>query len=179
MLAFTRKYGSNGGRGFTGHLSFDFMMKARNTDDPQEIVLYPIECNPRAHTAVALFAGTPEMSTGCLSALETVANVDDGPLVTPRRDHKYYWVGHDLVTLVILPSVAFILLNASLADRISSYKSFFLHLLVWKDGTYETWDPLPWWWLYYVYWPIQFLSCIRTDRKWSRINVSTTKMFEC
>ncbi|KAG9590125.1 hypothetical protein KCU90_g14242, partial [Aureobasidium melanogenum] len=49
----------------------------------------------------------------------------------------------------------------------------------WKDGTYEIWDPLPAWWLYHVYWPFQFAKSLVTGFKWSRINVSTTKMFGC
>lgn len=103
----------------------------------------------------------------------------DRRLLTPRRNDKYYWLGHDLVTQAILPSIAFLMSNTSLRGLLFSYNSFLLHLFAWKDGTHETWDPLPWWWLYHVYWPMQFISCIRTGRKWGRVNVSTTKMFEC
>ncbi|KEF51522.1 uncharacterized protein A1O9_12439 [Exophiala aquamarina CBS 119918] len=180
MLAFTKKYASNGGPGFTGHLSFDFMVEASAPSESSgEIVLYPIECNPRAHTAVALFGGTPGMICGYLSILDDAPSLDHGQLATPRQADKYCWVGHDLVTMVVLPSLAFFTLHISFPDLISSYKSFLEHLFLWKDATYEMWDPLPWWWLYHVYWPMQFLSCIRAGKKWSRINVSTTKMFEC
>jgi hypothetical protein len=178
MLAFTRKYASDGGPGFTGHLSFDFMVEERISNDAREIVLYPIECNPRAHTAVALFSGMPEMVESYLSVLDDYPAFDSC-LATPRRNDRYYWIGHDLVTLAILPSIAFLMSHISLQGLLSSYKSFLLHLFAWKDGTHEIWDPLPWWWLYHVYWPMQFVSCIRSGRKWSRVNVSTTKMFEC
>lgn len=178
MLAFTKTYASDGGHGFTGHLSFDFMVEEGPNNDPAGIVLYPIECNPRAHTAVALFNDSPLMIEGYLSVLSDHPTTNDG-LITPRRNDKYYWVGHDLVTKAVLPSIAFLTLNTSSSELLSNYMSLLMHLLTWKDGTYEIWDPLPWWWLYHVYWPMQFLSCIRKGRKWSRLNVSTTKMFEC
>lgn len=178
MLTFTKTYASDGGHGFTGHLSFDFMVEEAPNDDPGSVVLYPIECNPRAHTAIALFNGTPSMVDGYLSVLPDHPQ-SETRLVTPRREDKYYWIGHDVVTKVVLPTIAFLTLSTSLSTLLSNYKVFLLHLFNWKDGTYEIWDPLPWWWLYHVYWPMQFLSCIRTGRKWSRLNVSTTKMFEC
>ncbi|KAK3044781.1 hypothetical protein LTS18_000367, partial [Coniosporium uncinatum] len=51
------------------------------------------------------------------------------------------------------------------------------HLLSWKDGTFEVQDPLPWFVLYHVYWPAQFVQSLRTGNWWSRVNVSTGKMF--
>ncbi|KAK5056823.1 hypothetical protein LTR84_012355 [Exophiala bonariae] len=178
MLAFTKTYAEGGGQGFTGHLSFDFMVEDPLSNDASGIVLYPIECNPRAHTAVALFNGMQSMIDGYLSVLPD-HSASENRLMIPQRKDKYYWVGHDLVTKVILPTAQFLTLNTSLSILLSNYKIFLLHFFIWKDGTYEIWDPLPWWWLYHVYWPMQFLSCIRTGRKWSRLNVSTTKMFEC
>lgn len=62
---------------------------------------------------------------------------------------------------------------------ISGFAKFCEHLLFWKDGTYELWDPLLWWWLYHVSWSTQFWNSMWLGKKWSRINVSTTKMFEC
>jgi catechol O-methyltransferase len=52
-------------------------------------------------------------------------------------------------------------------------------LLNWKDGTFEVWDPWPAFWLYHVYWPVQFVLAVVQGKKWSRLNVSTTKMFMC
>lgn len=111
MVTFTKKYASNGGHGFTGDLSFDFMIEERIPDDFRDITLYPIECNPRAHTAIALFGGTPDLIDSYLSVLNDRSNIDGSRLVKQRRNHKYDWVGHDLVTLVILPSMACVMLN--------------------------------------------------------------------
>lgn len=180
MLDFTKKYATAGGPGFTGHLSFDFMVSDEDLQQQSSnITLYPIECNPRAHTAVALFNRTPAMVDGYLADLQGTQSSKGSDPVIPSRTDKYYWVGHDLVTRGILPTILFLTFHMSISELVGNYCTFVNHLLTWKDGTYEFWDPLPWWWLYHVYWPMQFLSCIRTGKKWSRINVSTTKMFEC
>jgi len=180
MLRFTQHYAAKGGDSFTGHLSFDFLVEDEAMTDPEKIVLYPIECNPRAHTAVALFEGTTSMVDAYLSLLQS-SRVSNGAstIVTPLRNDKYYWIGHDFMVYFLLPLYKLLTLNSSIADFMKDLQFFITHFLFWKDGTFEIWDPLPWWWLYHIYWPMRFLTCIRTGQKWSRINVSTTKMFEC
>ncbi|ETI24617.1 hypothetical protein G647_03986 [Cladophialophora carrionii CBS 160.54] len=219
MLDFTRRYAAHGGTGFTGHLSFDFMVEERDEKalSPEDITLYPIECNPRAHTAVALFNGTTAVVDAYLSALDldqdkdssnhsnttsntTSNNNTNGTAATlvihPARKDKYFWVGHDLVTRIILPTFSLLstlsatasgrssrssAASTSVSTALQSYAKFIRHVAspTWKDGTFQRWDPLPWWWLYHVYWPLRFWDSLVRARKWSRINVSTTKMFEC
>jgi catechol O-methyltransferase len=79
------------------------------------VTLYPIECNPRAHTAVVLFSETPEVVDGYMSVLEECnsrprAGNCDGTLspqrVYRRRPADYYCVGHDLLMLVLLPALS-------------------------------------------------------------------------
>jgi predicted ATP-grasp superfamily ATP-dependent carboligase len=179
MLDFTKHYAAECGKDFTGHLSFDFMIEDEGALDPKNVVLYPIECNPRAHTAVALFNGTPAMVESYLAALEPVNDENNAPIIYPNRNDRYYWIGHDVVTCLILPTFSFLALTMPMSELLHNYRTFFTHLLIWKDGTFELWDPAPWWWLYHVYWPMRFLNCLLQEKKWSRLNVSTTKMFEC
>ena len=182
MLHFTQTYAAAEGQTFTGHLSFDFMVEkaSMNAVKPKDVLLHPIECNPRAHTAVALFNHTTYMADAYLSFLDSHQTDSGIPTpITPLRRDKYYWIGHDLVEKVVLPTANMILLNLSLSQVIEQYKEFWVHILTWKDGTFEVDDPLPWWWLYHVYWPTRFVTCAWQGVKWSRINVSTTKMFEC
>lgn len=205
MLHFTEQYAKSSGNSFTGHLSFDFMVQDEElanlyTDENAKVTLYPIECNPRAHTAVALFNGTLTMADAYLSLLddsdvesssdssscayiEATTNGSSTTLpITPLYPTvKYYWIGHDVVTLLVLPLLSLLTFqrNSSVISVLSNIDTFLDHLLFWRDGTYETWDPLPWWWLYHVYWPWQFVLSILMGRKWSRINVSTCKVFEC
>ncbi|OHF02156.1 hypothetical protein CORC01_02436 [Colletotrichum orchidophilum] len=187
MLDFTRKQAASFGEGFTGHLSFDFMVSdtdvaMANVSKPEQLKLYPIECNPRAHTAVALFGDTPDLVEQYLSVLDepmTSRGGSETDVVTPRRPAKYYWIGHDLFTLLLIPTARILLFRMSIPAYGRSLRAFLEHVLFWKDGTFELADPLPAWWLYHVYWPMTFWDCIVNRRSWSRINVSTTKMFEC
>lgn len=197
MLRFTQEFAAASGTTFTGHCSFDFLVEKEDAErahkDPSAHVrLYPIECNPRAHTAVCLFNDTPEMVDGYLSALEpksapsaasskpSTPNGFAPPPIFPATSKKYYWLGHDLMELVLLPLVSLFSANGpSFVEIFESLMSFLEHVIYWHDGTFEFWDPLPAWWLYHVYWPIQFLMVLLFQRRWSRINVSTCKMFMC
>lgn len=197
MLRFTEEFVKRSGREMTGHISFDFLIEEKITEKGAEMGLVPIECNPRAHTAVVLFEGMEnEMAKAYIGALEPekqqkrlrpningYANGDaEEPTpepVMPRNSPKYYWIGHDLVELAVYPLLQLLLRQITLATYLQGCTTFLEHLLLWKDGTYELWDPLPAWWLYQVYWPGQFLACIVQRRKWSRLNVSTCKVFGC
>ncbi|KAL8787720.1 MAG: hypothetical protein Q9213_002040 [Squamulea squamosa] len=188
MLAFTKEFVARSGKDMTGHLSFDFLVDEDANEKGAQLLLKPIECNPRAHTAVVLFCGQGEdVSKSYLSLLETnmtngnghLPSSEEEEIITPAQPAKYYWVGHDLVTLVLLPLLRFMQGRISLQGWLRGCSDFMAHVLFWKDGTFEIWDPLPWWWLYHVYWPGQFLASILQRRKWSRINVGTTKMFLC
>ena len=184
MLQFTKVFAARSGEGFTGHLSFDFLIDEVVTERGLEKVLQPIECNPRAHTAVVLFIGQDvAMTKAYLGALRPqingVAADNEMDLVTPENPTKYYWMGHDLIAFVLYPLLAVLQGKMTVGGYLRGCIAFFEHLLFWKDGTFEMWDPLPWWWLYHVYFPGQFLWSIIQRRKWSRVNVSTTKMFLC
>ena len=199
MLRFTEEFVKRSGGDMTGHLSFDFLIEEKVTEKGVEMGLVPIECNPRAHTAVVLFEGMEQkMAEAYLTALEPEKefkplaqrpNINghtngaieekEQELVTPAKVLKYYWIGNDLVEFVYLPLQQLILRQISLAAYLQGCVDFLEHILLWKDGTYELWDPLPAWWLYHVYWPGQFLACILQRKKWSRINVSTCKIFGC
>lgn len=195
MLHFTEEYAAKGGREFTGHLSFDFMIEQSQVDSQHRVLigdgptLYPIECNPRAHTAVVLFNDIPELANAYLSILDapshTKAEKDQedsqSPILTPRRNDRYFWIGHDLVELIIQPimSISLFQPNASINLLFQNVSTFFEHILYWRDGTFERWDPVPWLLLYHVFWPLQFRNALVSGKGWSRINVSTTKIFEC
>ncbi|PNS18967.1 hypothetical protein CAC42_6062 [Sphaceloma murrayae] len=201
MLSFTQKFVAKCPDDFTGHLSFDFLIDQSQADaasrgllDAEDVNLYPIECNPRAHTAVVLFAKTPEIvSQGYMRIFDAppspVIEAKKGAKlngsktpepVYPRDPEKYYWLPHDLVTLVILPVLGlFSREGESFNGVLEKGMTFAEHVWDWKDGTYEVWDSAPAWWLWTVSWPWIFGKSIITGEKWSRINVSTMKVFGC
>lgn len=192
MLRFTQKFAARSNPGMTGHLSFDFLIEETVSEKGAEMRLVPIECNPRAHTAVVLFQGKErELAEVYLEACEARPSANgftngyddmqrDVEPVTPMMGaERYYWIGHDLVNLTLYPLLLLLLRRKALTDYLHECRTFLEHVLLWRDGTYEVWDPLPAWWLYHIYWPGQFLACILQQRRWSRINVSTVKMFGC
>jgi catechol O-methyltransferase len=183
--------------GFTGHLSFDFLVKDEELESGGDVTLYPIECNPRAHTATVLFNDCPEVAQAYLKVLNEDESKVNGNGVTngdaktapfyPEDPARYYWLPHDLVTLLLLPLLvllAQLLATLGFGEQPKerpylreTTRTFLDHLILWRDGSFLIDDPLPAWWLYHVYWPGQFIKSLVTGRKWSRINVSTTKMF--
>ncbi|KAL8742733.1 MAG: hypothetical protein Q9190_004826 [Brigantiaea leucoxantha] len=196
MLAFTKEFCVRSGGDMTGHLSFDFLIEEKVKEDGVEARLQAIECNPRAHTAVLLFQTLDmEVTSAYLSALIKESEIFNGnanghlkelppadkedAIIIPQQPQRYYWIGHDVVELFFHPLLSLLMRQISVYEFLKRVVVLWQHILMWKDGTFEMWDPLPWWWLYHVYWPAQFLACILQGRRWSRINVSTGKMFEC
>ncbi|KAF4980638.1 hypothetical protein FZEAL_3387 [Fusarium zealandicum] len=169
MLEFTIKQATASGEGFTGHLSFDFLIHREDEDGTKsgaekEVAIYPIECNPRVHTATLLFNNTPEIVGEYLSVLsvsEAPKSLSTPPL-TPSNPQRYYWISQDLIESLLHPLyMTFFRGTMSITEFRSSAMSFAEHLLYWKDGTFEAWDPLPWLWTIHVYWPIQFACCAK------------------
>lgn len=177
MLKFTQTIANKNGPEFSGHLSFDFLIEDTTPSKPEDIILYPIECNPRAHTAVALFNESPRMIDAYLSLVEeTVMHETD--VVVPHKPQEYYWSGHQIVDSILLPLIAVLRGRTTPLDFLTGIVEFMHYLFNCKDGTFEFWDPLPWWWLYHIYWPMRFLNCILRTTHWSKVNVSTGKIFE-
>ncbi|KAF2134239.1 hypothetical protein P153DRAFT_307257 [Dothidotthia symphoricarpi CBS 119687] len=173
MLKFTERVVSHGGETFTGHLSFDFLV---SEEADGELSFYPIECNPRAHTAVVLFAQTPEMADAYLSIFGK-STLESVPVFPRAPTYSYYWIGHDLIEFVLLPILEFLFAKGAWDSVVRGIKTFLYHVVYWRDGTFALEDPLPFFVLYHLYWPARFVESLRLGKGWSRINVSTTKMF--
>ncbi|KAM5350731.1 hypothetical protein ACJ41O_007236 [Fusarium nematophilum] len=182
MLDFTVKQAEAGGDNFTGHLSFDFLVKREDEYGVEKIVtVYPIECNPRVHTATVLFNNTPSIVDEYLSVLSvaTPQKALSIPPLTPANLQRYYWIGQDLVELVLHPLYLMAFGGAvSVAEFGDSMRTFVEHLLYWKDGTFEASDPWPWLWTLHVHWPAQFARYMVSGSVWTKINISTGKAFQ-
>ncbi|KAI1105469.1 hypothetical protein F4804DRAFT_350478 [Jackrogersella minutella] len=181
----------------TGHLSFDFVASEEHISfDGFEKNIYTIECNPRAHTAVVLFAqqDAEAMVNAYLSAVDmspkekTMGLVEGNgvhaspraaPVISPTNTRPRYWIGHDLVSLLIHPIILWWIGLVDFSQVTSEIRDFACHIITWKEGTFEIWDPLPALFLYHIYWPSVVLTAWWQGKRWSRINVSTTKMFAC
>jgi len=188
FLKYTEIYAEKMGEGFTGHFSIDFLVhenvRKGKGKSVEELMgkIFPIECNPRAHTAAVLFADkSEEVAEAYLSLLdEGKSQSKIEPIVMPGAGTpEYYWIGHDLITRALLPILHLLEGEKDIAMVLGDWVEFLNHVLFWRDGTYEVWDPWPMWWLYVVYWPGMFLMSIWERSWWSRCNVSTTKLFRC
>jgi hypothetical protein len=188
MLKYTQTYAKKTGPSMTGHFSLDFLLDEADDAAEKDLMqkIYPIECNPQAQTAIVLFADESEdLAEAYLSVLTDhsppvpTTNPRPKPSITPSMTAGCYWIGHDLVTLVILPFWDFASRRIDIWTFLGSWVEFIEHVLFWRDGTFEVWDPWPAWWLYCGYWPGMFIVTLVTRRWWSRCNVSTRKMFRC
>jgi hypothetical protein len=173
----------------TGHLSLDFLVCQDVAKDAEKRVgvsnaevrelmnkIYPIECNPRVHTAAVLLADVSEdLAEAYLSILpdHEPKGISNGhraeALVVPKPGVPgYYWIGHDLVTRVLIPLLGFLRFEVGLREMMEFWLEFAEHVLYWRDGTWEVWDPWPAWWLYVGYWPAMFFVRLLERRWWSR-----------
>ncbi|KAH8731318.1 hypothetical protein GQ44DRAFT_804969 [Phaeosphaeriaceae sp. PMI808] len=157
----------NGGKTFTGHLSVDFLVEHSGQGE-KDVVLYPIECNPRAHTAVVLFDDTPEMAEAYTSVFrdgETLNQTMSTPLYPRAPTLSYYWAGHDLFTFLVLPVLDAVYGRGTWQDVKSGLMVLLRHLIYWKDGTFTLADPGPFFVLYHLYWPARFIDSLRTGKQ--------------
>lgn len=192
MLQFTKDFcaRSEESKSMTGHLSFDFMVDEQGA-------IHAIECNPRVHTAVVLFSQPGEVTrdmvraylwvlehgqpdnNGSREAVDEVNGQDHvAEIVVPHHQiHPRYWIGHDVVELGLLPIIKLIRGGEEAKKVMKSLAELWLHVRCWKEGSFDARDPLPTLMLYHVYWPLTTAAAWWQGRRWSRINVSTTKMF--
>lgn len=194
MLHYTTTYIQKTSRliPINGHFSLDFLIDEGIADVQERILratdseieklqnsLFPIECNPRAHTAVVLLNDQAEkMADAYLTLLPGYES--SCKLVVPTPDTVntgYYWIGHDLVTKGLLPILELIAFQNGIFNLLTEWIEFGEHLLLWKDGTHEIWDPWPAWCLYVLFLPGNFCLSIWERKWWSRCNVSTGKFF--
>jgi hypothetical protein len=201
MYKYTVQYAEKTTPTMTGHFSLDFLVPgpiAKNAEQTfgaseaeiQGLMkqLFPIECNPRAHTAVVLFSDESEdLADAYLSYLP-----DNSP-PEPSNNHQepsqpirpapstpgYYWINHDIPSLLLLPILQFFRSEIGIGELVKKWTEFVEHVLFWRDGSFVVWDSWPWWWSIVGYWPVMFGICVWERRWWSRCNVSTGKLFEC
>lgn len=90
MLRFTEEFVKRKSGKMTGHLSFDFLIEESASAQGAHMALLPIECNPRAHTAVVLFRGQENaMAEAYLSALEPVVVNGTGSVTSNPTEDAY------------------------------------------------------------------------------------------
>ncbi len=133
----------------TGQISFDFIQ----ADDGQ---VYPIECNPRTHSAITVFYDHPGLAG---------AYLDDGvPTITPLASSRpTYWIYHEVWRLLTQPKRVGYRLRTIIRG---------------KDAIFDWSDPLPFLMVYHVHIPALLLKNLSQLKYWIRIDFNIGKLVE-
>ncbi|KAF2265638.1 hypothetical protein CC78DRAFT_543161 [Lojkania enalia] len=106
------KVAKGGRESFSGYLFFDFI--ALGERQGEDVEPKAIECNSRTHIAVALCNEYNEMVDDYLSIFNATSRsavaAPASDVVVPKSLTRLYdWIGHDLVTLGIIPSFSLLI----------------------------------------------------------------------
>ncbi|TGZ77885.1 hypothetical protein EX30DRAFT_398279 [Ascodesmis nigricans] len=132
-----------------GHVSCDFLVRK---DPGKPMRVCAIECNPRVHTAMVVMK-SDRIVEGYMDMFKEESAAEQVTSFEDGIDDERWWVAHELLT------------NP-------------LGIMSGKDAEFDAMDPIPWWWAYHVWWPLVFLQSLWRGKRWSRINVSTGKVFQ-
>ncbi len=144
-----------GALNLTGQISFDFIQAADGT-------VYPIECNPRTHSAITMFYNHPELAEAYLSdrALQHATPI------TPLPDSRpTYWLYHEIWRLMTVRN------GSDLRHRLQVIRQG-------TDALFQLEDPLPF--LTVPHWqiPLLLLDNLRKLKGWVRIDFNIGKLVE-
>jgi ribosomal protein L31 len=136
----------------TGQISFDFIQTGDGT-------VYPIECNPRTHSAITMFHDHPKVADAYL-------NDGNGDYITPLPDSKAtYWLYHELWRLTEIRSF-------------SDFKAWFNKVSQGTDAMYQFDDPLPFLMVHHWQIPLLLMQNLVKMKGWLRIDFNIGKLVE-
>ncbi len=139
----------------TGQISFDFIQ----TEDGK---VYPIECNPRIHSAITMFYNHP----GVASAYLEDAEDENQPAIEPLPDSKpTYWLYHELWRL----------------NEVRSFKdlqNWWQKIRKGTDAIFQINDPVPFLTVHHWQIPLLLLNNLARLKGWIRIDFNIGKLVE-
>ena len=139
----------------TGQISFDFIQTEDGT-------IYPIECNPRTHSAITMFYNHPGLANAYLKDNKTKNEV---PIVPLPDSKPTYWLYHEIWRLTEVKSWS----DLSLWTK---------KITKGKEALFQLSDPLPF--LTVPHWQITLLLLenLRKLKGWIRIDFNIGKLVE-
>lgn len=143
----------------TGQLSFDFIQAADGS-------VYPIECNPRTHSAVTLFYNHPDLAAAYLNSVSHLTADSKAMPIPPLPTAKpVYWLYHELWRFT----------------EVRSWRDLNQWIqTIWrgKAALWESGDPLPF--LLVPHWQITLLLLqnLIQAKGWIRIDFNIGKLVE-
>ncbi len=135
--------------GLTGQISFDVMQDGDGR-------VFPIECNPRTHSAITMFADHPDLAK---------AYLDTGvPVITPTAASRpTYWTYHELWRIL---------------SRRRTVRDGVRVLARGTDAMFDWSDPLPFLLVHHVQIPWLLIRNLIAGRDWIRIDFNIGKLVE-
>ena len=139
----------------TGQISFDFIQ----TEDGR---VFPIECNPRTHSAITTFHDHPGVADAYLKDSQ---NDHETSILPLPNSQPTYWAYHELWRLTRVRSL-------------EQFKVWIRRINQGTDGIFQVNDPLPF--LMVHHWQIflLLLNNLRKFKGWVRIDFNIGKLVE-
>lgn len=136
----------------TGQISFDFIQTEDGT-------VYPIECNPRTHSAITMFYNHPGLADAYLK------DGDETPIVPLPDSKPTYWLYHEIWRLTGIKSLA-------------DFQAWLQKITKGTDAIFQLNDPLPF--LTVPHWQITLLLLenLRKLKGWVKIDFNIGKLVE-
>lgn len=137
--------------GLTGQISFDFIQTPEGK-------IYPVECNPRTHSAITMFHDHPGLATAYLE------DNHSSEFITPLPNSKpTYWLYHELWRLTEIRSF-------------QDLKTWWQKLAQGTDGIFRKDDPLPFLFVHHWQIPLLLLNHLQSFQDWIRIDFNIGKI---
>ncbi|MGK7920063.1 MAG: ATP-grasp domain-containing protein [Trichodesmium sp.] len=139
----------------TGQISFDFIQ----TEDGR---VFPIECNPRTHSAITTFHDHPEVANAYLKDSQN----DNETSILPLPNSKpTYWTYHELWRLTEIKSLG-------------KLKTWMKRITAGTDAIFQVNDPLPFLMVHHWQIPLLLLGNLRKLKSWVSIDFCIGKLVE-
>ncbi len=143
------------GLNLTGQISFDFILDPRGQ-------VYPIECNPRTHTAITMFHDHPGLAD---AYLKPPVHPDDPPIEPLPHSPNTYWLYHELWRLTEIRSW-------------QQLQNWLEKITQGTDAIFRVDDPLPFLMVHHWQIPLLLLKQLYQLRDWLRIDFNIGKLVE-
>ena len=172
MLNYVQILAHKADKEITSNLSMSFKVDEKSTDSGLEWSVLPVDCKLNVSQPILLFAGTVGSmaltraymtalipTTNGLSTFSGIGVLPDSMdhVIAPELATGTYYIGQDLLDLVLRPAMQVLTLNLGVLQFVWNLLTFVEHVLFWREGIYEAWDPLPAFLLYHVYMPIRLI----------------------
>ena len=139
----------------TGQISFDFI----ETEDGR---VYPIECNPRTHSAITTFHDHPGVAD---AYLKDSKDENEASLIPLPNSKPTYWTYHELWRLTGIRSLG-------------QLNTWINRIFQGTDGIFQVNDPLPFLMVHHWQIPLLLLSNLQKLKGWVKIDFNIGKLVE-